>query len=167
MKELIFGPSGAGKTYLSTELRKQGVNAVDADTIEGLSSWYDGNGNKVPYQENADQDFLDNHSFLWDRNFLQDYLNKNPNVYVFGASGNVFDMVDLFDKVYFLKIDPVIQSERLMHESRENPMGNTEYQRENAVKWGQELEEKSRELKIPFLNASLSPQEIFNELKQK
>ena len=160
MKVLVFGPSGSGKTYVSSELRKLGVNAIDADAIKELSSWYDGAGNKITYPENADQIFLDNHSFLWDREFLKDYLNKNPNIYLFGASGNIFHMLDLFDKVYFLKIDPEIQKERLTYESRENPMGNTEYQRENAVIWGQELEEKARKLNIPFIKATLSPKEI-------
>src|SRR3989338_3657146 len=160
MKVLVFGPSGPGKTYVSSELRKLGVNAIDADAIKELSSWYDGAGNKITYPENADQIFLDNHSFLWDREFLKDYLNKNPNIYLFGASGNIFYMLDLFDKVYFLKIDPEIQKERLTYESRENPMGNTEYQRENAVIWGQELEEKARKLNIPFIKATLSPKEI-------
>ena len=160
MKVLVFGPSGSGKTYVSSELRKLGVNAIDADAIKELSSWYDGAGNKITYPENADQIFLDNHSFLWDREFLKDYLNKNPNIYLFGALGNIFHMLDLFDKVYFLKIDPEIQKERLTYESRENPMGNTEYQRENAVIWGQELEEKARKLNIPFIKATLSPKEI-------
>lgn len=160
MKVLVFGPSGSGKTYVSSELRKLGVNAIDADTIEELSSWYDGAGNKIKYPEDADQIFLDNHSFLWDREFLKDYLNKNPNIYLFGASGNIFHMLDLFDKVYFLKIDPEIQKERLTHESRENPMGNTEYQRENAVIWSQELEEKARKLNISFIKATLTPKEI-------
>jgi len=89
MKVLILGPSGSGKTYISSQLRKQGINAVDADKIEGLSSWYDGAGNKVVYKENTDEEFLNNHSFFWDRNFLEDYLSKTPDVYIFGVSGNM------------------------------------------------------------------------------
>lgn len=84
MKILIFGPSGSGKTYVSAQLRGMGVNAVDADLIEGLSSWYNGQRNKVKYPEDADQEFLDNHEFLWDKDFLRDYLDKNPDIYLFG-----------------------------------------------------------------------------------
>ena len=165
MKVLIFGPSGSGKTYISSELRKLGINAVDADLIEGLSSWYDGAGNKIAYKEDADEEFLNNHSFLWDRKFLEGYLNKNPDIYLFGAAGNIFDMLDLFDKVYFLKIDPDLQKERLIHQSRENPMGNTEYQRENAVKWGQQLEQKAKSLGIEFIDAALKPGQIWELIK--
>ena len=165
MKVLILGPSGSGKTYISSKLRKQGINAVDTDKINGLSSYYDGAGNKVAYKEDADEEFLNNHSFLWDRNFLKDYLSKNPDVYMFGVSGNIFDMLDLFDKVYFLKVNPEIQKERLTHESRENPMGSTDYQRENALRWGKGLEQKAKTLGIKFIDATLSLKEILYEIQ--
>ena len=155
MKILIFGPSGSGKTYLSSELRKLGINAVDADLVEGLSSWCDGAGKKIEYPRDADKEFLDNHSFLWYRDFL---------IYLFGASGNLFDTLNLFDKVYFLKVEPELQKERLIHESRENPMGQTEYQRENSVKWGLELEVKAKQLNIPFVDAALKPKEIYERM---
>lgn len=162
MKVLIFGPSGSGKTYISSELKKLGVNAVDADDIGGLSSWYDGSKNKVSYRKDADKDFLDDHSFLWDREFLKKYLDQNPNIYIFGVAGNVFEMLDLFDKVYYLKVLPDIQRQRLMHLFRQNPMGQTEYQRENAVLWAQKLEEETRAFHIPFIDATLSPKKIMN-----
>ncbi len=166
MKVLVFGPSGSGKTYISSNLRNLGINAVDADKIEDLSSYYDGQGNKVECPDDAGKEFLDNHSFLWDRKFLEDYLNKNPDIHLFGASGNIFEMLDLFDKVYFLKVNPDLQKERLLHESIENPMGNTEYQRENAVKWGQQLEQKAKTLDIKFIDATLSPEEILKLIKE-
>ncbi len=165
MKVLVFGSSGSGKTYISSELRKLGINALDSDSIEGLSSWYDGSGNKVGYRNDGDEEFLNNHSFLWNRNFLEKYLKENSDIYLFGASGNIFEMMDLFDKAYFLKVEPALQKERLTHKSRENPMGNTEYQRENAVRWGRELEEKAKDLQIEFIDATLSPHEIFKIIK--
>ncbi|MAG59612.1 hypothetical protein CMO96_02365 [Candidatus Woesebacteria bacterium] len=79
---------------------------------------------------------------------------------MFGSSGNLFDMLKLFDKVFFLKINPELQKERLAHESRENSMGNTEYQREIAVEWGQGLEQKAKSLGIEFIDATRSPKEI-------
>lgn len=164
MRTLVIGPSGSGKTYLSKELKKLGLNAVDTDTINGLSSWYYGK-DKVEYPEDADEEFFANHSFLWDREFFKNYLDKNPDIYLFGSSGNMFDMLDLFDEVYFLKVDPQLIKERLTHESRENPMGKTEFQRENAVNWGKEIEQKAKNLEIEFIDGTLKPQEIFNLLK--
>lgn len=165
MRILVIGPSGSGKTFISSKIKELGVNAMDADLIDGLSGWYDGNGNEVNYPHDADQEFFDNHSFLWDKEFLKKYLDKNSDIYLFGSSGNMFKMLDLFDKVYLLKVDPLLLKERLMHESRKNPMGITEYQRENAARWGLEIEEKAKDLGIEFIDATLSPEEIFKLIK--
>ena len=120
---------------------------------------------KLPTQRMLHEDFLNNHSFLWDRDFLVEYLKDNEEIYLFGVSGNIYDMLDLFDRVYFIKIDPNTQKERLMHDSRENPMGNTKFQRDNAVAWGEELEEKAKELNIQFIDGSLTPEEMINIIK--
>src|SRR6478752_8667664 len=103
MKVLITGPSGAGKTFLTQEFNRHGLQAYDSDQIHGLDSWYDSAGSKVTMPEGAGKEFLDTHQFLWDREFLTSYLEQNPNVFILGMSGNVFDMLDLFDKVYFLQ----------------------------------------------------------------
>ena len=161
MKVLVFGPSGAGKSYLSKELKKHGLNTVDADTIDEFSVWYDGNRNKVEYPEDADAEFFDNHSFLWDKSYLESFLNKTPNIYVFGCSGNIFDMVDLFDKVFYLDVPHEIMNDRLQHKTRDNPMGKTEYQRQNAVAWGNELKQKAKDLGITFVDATRNPEDIY------
>ncbi len=160
---LIIGPSGSGKTYISATLRRQGVNAPDADLIEGLSDWFGAGGKQVTYPENADKEFLDNHEFLWDRNFLSKFLQEQQNnIYLFGMSGNVFNMMDLFDKVYFLKTSPEILAQRLRHESRENPMGKTDYQLQNALNWGREIEKEAKKLNIEMIDANQTPEQIFS-----
>jgi adenylate kinase family enzyme len=164
MKVLVFGPSGAGKTYLSKELRRFGMNSVDADMIEGLSSWFNRDGKKVKYPEDADAQFLDNHSFLWDKEYLKAYINKQHNIYIFGYSGNIFEVVDLFDKAFYLDVPVEVQEKRLQHESRENPMGNTEYQRKNAIAWGHELKEKAKSMGVTFIDATQTGEEILRSL---
>jgi hypothetical protein len=161
MRILVFGPSGSGKTYVSTVLQSAGYAAVDADSVEGLSAWYDSSGNKVAYPNDADEDFLNNHNFLWNKEFLANYLKDINDIYLFGMSGNVYDMLDLFDKSFYLKVDADLQKDRLQHESRLNPMGNTEYHRDNAVVWGLEMEEKAKNLNIPLIDARLDPFKIF------
>ena len=165
MKVLITGPSGAGKTYLSMVLGRSGISTVDLDSIEGLSSWYDGKGNKVKLPANVGKEFLDNHSFYWDRNFLINYLKNNPVIYLFGMSGNVFKMIDLFDKVFYLDVPEKVIKERLKHQSRENQMGKTEYQQTIVVEYAKKLRRKAKDLKIPFIDATLSPEKIFDLIK--
>lgn len=85
-------------------------------------------------------------------------------MYLLGASGNVFEMYDLFDKVYYLNVPDEVQDERLQLESRENPMGNTEFQRRNAVEWGHELRDKAKDMGIEFIDATKTPEEIYIQL---
>jgi adenylate kinase family enzyme len=80
---LITGPSGSGKTYISATLRKRGINALDADLIEGLSGWFGVGGTQVKYPEHADKNFLDNHEFLWNRSFYQNSLRNNGIICIF------------------------------------------------------------------------------------
>lgn len=161
---LIIGPSGAGKTYVSEVLKKQGINAVDADTIVGLSGWYDSQGKEVDFPRNAGSEFLNTHQFLWDREVLADFLKDKEEVYLFGLAGNVFDMLNLFDKVYFLKVKPELIEDRLMHETRINPMGNTKYQREAVLAYAREIEKKASELGIKMIDADQTPEAIFDSL---
>lgn len=164
-KILVIGPSGSGKTYISSKLRAKGINTLDADQIEGLSGWFDGNGNRVEYQENADREFLDNHEFLWDKKFLKQYLEDQGEIYLFGLSGNIFEMLDLFDKVFFLSVEQDILAKNLRHESRENPMGKTDYQLENALQYAKEIEIKSKELGIKVIEVlDNSPEQILDLL---
>ncbi|MFH0852520.1 MAG: AAA family ATPase [bacterium] len=164
-KILIIGSSGSGKTHVSAELRRRGINAVDADLIDGLSDWFDGKGDKVEYPKDASKEFLDNHKFLWDRKFLKEFLDKQKEIYLFGLSGNIFSVIDLFDRVYFLKVDSQILAKNLRHASRENPMGRTDYQLENALRYAEEIERKANELGIKFIDATdKSSEQIFSEI---
>lgn len=122
MSVLIFGPSGSGKTFISKAWKQNGIPAYDDGDIMDLSRWYDRNGNKVAMPSTA-REALDNHySFLWSKRVLRKFLAVRENVYVLGGSRNIFDMTDLFDKTFFLKIDPEIQRERILHSSRETPL---------------------------------------------
>ena len=44
-------------------------------------------------------------------------------------------------------------------------MGQTEFQRNNAVKWGLFLEKRAKELALPFIDATLTPQEIIKIIR--
>ena len=70
----------------------------------------------------------------------------------------------MFDKVYYLDVPDEIQNDRLKHETRENPMGTTDYQRQNAIEWGHDLKRKAQDLGIEFIDAIKSPEEISEQL---
>lgn len=160
MKVLVMGTSGTGKSYLAKELQKLDVKAVDADEIKGLHGWYNWRKERVPFPKDAGKEWLDNHEFLWDRKFLEEYLKEEKDIYFFGMSGNAFEMIDLFDKVYFLKVPDNMIVERLDHESRENPMGKTDLQKEAVIEYARFGEEKADKLKIQKIDGTLSSLEI-------
>jgi len=137
-----------------------GLNAVDADTIEDLHGWFDGKGNKVKYPELADEEFLDNHQFLWDKKYLEKYLEDKEDVYLFGLSGNIFEMRDLFNKVYFLDVLDEVILERLKKDDRENPMGKTEYQQKVVLDYARKIKDKALKLGIKMIDGTKWAKEI-------
>jgi shikimate kinase len=164
MKVLIFGPSGSGKTFVSQALKKAGINAFDDADIKGLSAWYDKDGNKVAEPATADEAFENHYSFLWSKKNLAKFLQQYTDVYVFGGSGNIFTMLGLFDKTYFLKIDPELQQERILNAAQRNPA--MDQNKNGLVIWGDWLEQEAKKHNIPFIDASLTPQQIFALIAQ-
>lgn len=165
MNVLIFGPSGAGKTYVSKAWKRSGINAYEDGDIKGLSCWYDRHGKKVDAPTTA-REALDNHySFLWSKRVLRKFLAVHRDVYVFGGSGNIFDTIDLFDKTFFLKIDPTVQRERILHSSRETPL--MDFDEKGIVLWGDWIEQEAGKRNIPFVDATLSPDQIFELISRE
>ena len=164
MKVLVFGPSGAGKTYIAHALHHVGIHAFDGDEIEGLSGWYDKYGRRV-MPETAKEALENQYSFVWKKKFLAAFLSKFSEVYIFGGSGNLFDMFDLFDRVYFLKVEPQLQRERILHLKREKPLMDID--EHGIVIWGDWLEREARKRQIPFLDATKNPMEIFEIISRQ
>lgn len=79
-------------------------------------------------------------------------------------SGNAFEMLEFFDAVYFLKAESDLLRKRLRHESRENPMGKTDYQLQNALEYAQEIYETARQRGIKMIDADQTPEEIFKQI---
>lgn len=160
MKVLVFGPSGAGKTYISRALHKRGIHAFDDTDIPGLSSWYDRHGQKIAGPDSADEALNNGYAFLWSKRYLAKFLRPLSEVYVFGGSGNIFDMLDLFDRAYFLDIPPRLQIERIQKAADRNRQ--MDISKEGITIWGQWLREEAQRRQIPFLDARLSPDQIYS-----
>jgi thymidylate kinase len=77
----------------------------------------------------------------------------------------MFHVFDLFDKVYFLKIDPQLQRERILNASDRNR--NLDMNKGEIVIWGDWFEEAARKQNIPFIDASKTPQEIFEIISKR
>jgi hypothetical protein len=164
MKVLIFGPSASGKTYVAHALQKLGINAFDAENIKGLSAWYNQEGKKVSEPTTVDEAAEKRLAFLWSRRSLARFLDQYTEVYVFGGSGNIARVFDLFDKVYFLKVDPELQKARLLSPERSTPHLDKNEQGEPII-WGSWFEELAMQQNISFVDASLTPEEILEAIR--
>jgi len=165
MKVLIFGPSGVGKTFIANAWQQAGINAFDADQIEGLSNWYDRDRKKVTTPVSADEAAQKQYAFLWSKKFLATFLAGHQDVFMLGGSGNIAHVFELFDRVFFLKIDPQLQRDRLLSPLRPMPYLDFDEQGELVI-WGSWFEELAKERHIPFIDASLSPAAIYHIVSQ-
>jgi len=164
MKVLVFGPSGSGKTYVSKALKLVGMNAFDAEDIDGLSNWYQ-NGKKVAAPTTADETLNGRYAFLWSKKVMAAFLARYDTVYVFGGSGNIASVFELFDRIYFLKIDPDLQRERLRSPDRSTPQ--MDINEGELVVWGDWLEQFAAKQNIPFVDASQTPEQICQIISQE
>lgn len=165
MSVLIFGPSGSGKTHVASAWKKKGLPAFEDSDIAGLSGWYNREGKRVDTPTTANEALRNRHSFLWSKRVLKNFLVAHPDAYVFGGSGNLFDMTPLFEKVFFLKVEPSVQKDRIRRLPRATPL--MDFDEAGIVIWGDWLEEEAKKRSIPFLDATLSPEQLLEEISRR
>ena len=68
-------------------------------------------------------------------------------------------MTDLFDKTFFLKVEPNVQKQRILHSLRETPL--LDFDEKGLVTWGDWMEQEAKKRHIPFIDATLTPNQIF------
>lgn len=166
---LITGPPGSGKTYVSSKLQENGINAVDADKVPNLGRWVDKKGKEVEFRKDADRTWLSEHDYIWDKKVLEEYLlygGENDMLFL-GISANVYDLLDLFDLKFFLKPTSKLLRKRFSEPSRKNPMGRTKDQLNAIVESIKYHTKVAKKLGFLAVDASRSPNEIYEEIHTK
>ena len=157
---LITGMQGSGKSYLAKKFAEAGYKTVDADTIDGLSAWYDANGQPATLDMTRDKDWLDAHRYLWNRNFLSTYLDTHKPIVFCGSSSNTMEMLDLFDEAYYLKVPTNIILQRLIAHDRENSFGSTAEQQATVAARVTGSDELMQSYPITILDGTQTPEEL-------
>jgi energy-coupling factor transporter ATP-binding protein EcfA2 len=104
---LVTGNPGSGKTTMVTELTRLGYTAVDAD-LE-IAGWESGPAGR---------------RWMWDRSRLEKVMQEKAQaqpLFVCGIAMNQRDMLDLFDHVFLLSLDPRTQGDRLAASGDRDP----------------------------------------------
>lgn len=117
--------------------------------------------------KNADGKWLSKHKWKWNKKRLVEMLEQNREMYLFGMSDNMYDLLVLFDKAYYLKVDRKLLTDRLKYREKEDEFGKTEEQREMIFGWIDYCEEQAKEEGLEFVDASLTPKQIFDIIASK
>jgi adenylate kinase family enzyme len=160
---LITGPSGSGKSTLSRYFKERGIHAVDADDVRGLCKWVDASG-KPRRLTKGEWRRYENVQFFWDEGRLRRFLSRNPDVILFGASDNMFDLAHLFDRRIFLHANWTLIRARLNHPKRDNDWGQEPAQRDWIKKTVGEWPKKARAAGFEFIDAALPPADAFQHV---
>lgn len=141
MKILITGVAGTGKSTISKELKKRGINAIDFSDIPDLCSWRDKTTKKeVKYLPPIeDRKWFDSNERICDLNKLKNILDKYKDIIIAGiASGNQTEYLKFFDKVLLLQCNPETFINRM--NNRVPIFGKTDAERNFVVDWQKELD---------------------------
>jgi hypothetical protein len=162
---LLFGPSRSGKTYLTDEFKNLGLNAFDAEA-EGLCQWTnDTTLEVVEYPLNPSKEWLSANHFRIAVGRLSLYIQQKEPVVIFAHAWNILDVIELFDKSYFMYVPPE-ELERRFLEVR-NPEG---VRRPHALAFHRERHaerlSQAKERNLPILDMTLSAEQIYQHIME-
>jgi len=165
---LITGASGSGKTTLCRFFRERGVNAVDGDDVRGLGGPVDLQGRPIRHISKDQWRRAEDWRFFWNYDVLTRFLARNPNIVVFGACDNMFDLnlAPLFDRRIFLRAPWSVIRMRLNGPTRDNDWGRDAQpaQREWVRKAVREWPVTAKARGFEFIDAASSPTRIFRQV---
>lgn len=107
----ITGNSGSGKSSVRRELQRRGYNAYDTDD-DGITRWHNkqtGEATERPDDEaERSPQWYKDHEWRMSQQRVEELKKGSQSDVIFlcGSPSNADDMLDLFDKVFCLVVDP-------------------------------------------------------------
>ena len=165
---LVTGNPGSGKSTLAQVLARRGLATIDPDYDPELSHWEDDTGKWVSRAEEPaapDEQWLRAHHWVWNRSRLQDVLTQQQApVFVCGIALNIDQVIDLFDRLFLLRIDAATQEERLLAYDTGYPPGRSEAGRQQIRDGRPVFEAQMLKLGAIALDGTASAQTVADQL---
>jgi hypothetical protein len=165
---LVTGNPGAGKSTLAQELARRGLATIDPDYDPDLSYWEDDAGKRVLRTEgpgSPDEQWLRAHRWVWNRSRLQDLLTQQQApVFVCGIALNIDQVLDLFDRLFLLRIDADTQEERLLAHDTSHSAGRSEAGRQQIRDGRPVFEAQMLKLGAVALDGTVSTDAVADQL---
>lgn len=160
----LTGNSGAGKSTIRKELSRRGYEAHDTDEND-VSSWQNKLTGKTverpEFEADRTKEWYDKHDWNMSREKVENLQDvaKDKIVFLCGSTSNADEMIDLFDKVYYLSIDQDTLKKRLLTRT-DNDFGKAPDELANITGWHDSLEARYRGHGAEMLDASKSVKEV-------
>jgi hypothetical protein len=165
---LVTGNPGSGKSTLAQVLVRRGLATIDPDYDPELSYWEDDAGNRLSGGDGPaapDEQWLRAHRWVWNRSRLQDLLTqRQAPVFVCGIALNIDHVLDLFDRLFLLRIDADTQEERLLAYDTGHPPGRSEAGRQQIRDGRPVFEAQMLKLGAIALDGTASAQTVADQL---
>ena len=167
MHILILGVPGTGKSYLTGKMNKKGINAVDASCFTKL---VDSKGRKATYDPNAGMAQWSTHYQVVDKRSLNKLLERKKTAYFFcfyaygqpGKRNGIFDVLDLFDKIYYLNAPKKVIADRVKNRSKNRPtrFGKNPEELKMVFDMKKKLDKRAKALGFQFVDTTLPAEKI-------
>lgn len=164
----ITGNSGAGKSAVRKELQKRGYEAHDTDEND-ISSWQNkqtGNIVERPSKEvDRTNDWYSQHDWNMARSKIDNLarIARDRLIFLCGSTSNADEMLDLFDRVYYLSIDENTLKDRLRSRT-DNDFGKAPDELNNILSWHKSLEERFKDHGAYLLDAAQPLTKVVDEI---
>jgi len=167
-KIFITGSSASGKSTLGEQLKSRGYSVIDIDET-GSCAWHKNGTEEIEnYSPGLGRKWLEEHEWICDYDKIWGEIEstKSEVVFVVGITTNQYSVLEKFDSVYLLTVDPDTLLHRLKNRTT-NYFGKDESEQEFLLDINPRFEKRMIDLGATALDSSKPVEELADIIIQK
>jgi dephospho-CoA kinase len=163
----VTGAPGSGKTTIQRSLSKRGIECYDIDdeVFGGPHNLLSGKKVIIPPANERSDDWFDYHEWrIYHDAFRKLKLEAvSKNIVICGVAEADTEIVNLFDKVFYLKLDDQVLKQRISDRT-ENDYGKNPKELEVILNRKRKLDQRYSSANSVLIDASLPLEEVIKTL---